>query len=218
MKHKYLVHAILIILTLGYLFFFSGYVQMFTNLGSGIFSIISSVLVYFYLYIIYLLYLKKYQLNKYEIALIFITYIIVFIYFLFFKNESFISSITFNPIPLFFTNPNKFEYVMMIGNILMFVPFGCLYKRFNLKISLIFIILVALAVEGLQFYFKVGVFDISDALLYLIGFYVGYFYFLLMKKNSAKYLNISYDIRLIISLMVILALISLIIFYLSFAH
>jgi glycopeptide antibiotics resistance protein len=180
---------------------------MFTNLENGIFSLLSSILVYFYLYIIYLLYIRKYQLNNSELALIFITYIVVFLYFLFFKSETFINSITFNPIPLFFTSPNKFEYIMMMGNILMFVPFGCLYKRFNFKISLFFIILVALAVEGSQYYFKVGVFDISDALLYIVGFYIGYFYFKKMKKYSDQYNNISYDIRLIITLMVILLLI-----------
>ncbi|MDR3215596.1 MAG: VanZ family protein [Bacilli bacterium] len=211
MKKKYLPYLIILGLTLIYLFFFSGYMQMFTNLNSGIFGIVSSIIIYYYLYIIYLLYFKKYQLNKIELSLIFSSYLIISLYLLFFKNKIYIDSSTMDLIPLFFYHANSFEYTMMIGNILMFVPFGCLYQRFNLKISFFFIILLGLVIEGTQYIFKVGVFDLSDILLYTIGFYLGYLYFIIFKHHSLKYENLSYDIRLIITLMAILLIIALII-------
>lgn len=197
-------YIVISILTLIYLFFFSSRIVVLTNLNPLLFNLLSSIVVFCYLDIAYKLYLKEYQLNKAEITFVFLSYLIILIYLLFFKNTNVIDSSTMDLIPLFFYQPSMLQFTLLVGNIIMFIPIGYLYKRYNLKLSLLFIIALACIIEGSQFIFKVGVFDLSDMLLYFIGFYLGNFYFILSSKKSKKYNNISYDIRQIFTLIVIL--------------
>ncbi|MDF9866652.1 glycopeptide antibiotics resistance protein [Bacilli bacterium PM5-3] len=204
-------YIVIAILTLIYLFFFSSRIVVLTNLNPIIFNLISSVIVFCYLDISYKLFFKKYQLNKLEISFVFISYLTILIYLLFFKNSTTIDSSTMDFIPLFFYHPSAIEFSLLVGNIIMFIPIGYLYKRFNLPFSLIFILLLSGIIEGSQYIFKVGVFDLSDILLYFIGFYLGNIYYSILKKKSKKYNNISYDISLIFTLIVVLCIILLII-------
>ena len=204
-------YIVIIILTLIYLFFFSSRIVVLTNLNPLFFNLISSIIVFCYLDIAYKLYLKEYQLKKKEIIFVFASYLTILIYLLFFKNTDTIDSSTMDLIPLFFYQPSMVQFSLLVGNIIMFIPIGYLYKRYNLKLSLFFILALAGIIEGSQYLFKVGVFDLSDMLLYFIGFYLGNFYYLLLNKKSKKYNNISYDIRQIFTLIVILCIALLII-------
>jgi len=97
----------------------------------------------------------------------------------------------------------------------MFIPIGYFYKRFNLKVSLLFILALAGLIKGAQ-YLLDGTLDLSDAPLYIIGFYFGYFYYLSVNKKSKKYANVSYDISLVFTLMIILFTLLIIANYLFF--
>ena len=199
-------YIIISILTLIYLFFFSSRLVVLTNLNPIIFNLLSSAIVFCYLDIAYKLFIKSYQLTKLELTFLFSSYSIIVIYVLFFKNTTTIDSSTMDLIPLFFYNPSMIEFTLLIGNIIMFIPIGYFYKRFNFKYNLIFILFIAALIEGSQFFFKVGVFDLSDILLYIIGFYLGNFYFIIFRKSSQKYNNISYDISRVFILIIVLAI------------
>lgn len=192
------------ILTLTYLFFFSSRVVVLTNLPPVFFNLISSIIVFCYLDISYKLFIKKYQLTKKEIIFVFISYLVIFLYLLFFKNNDIIDSSTMDLIPLFFHQPSMVQFSLLLGNIIMFIPIGYFYRRLNLKFSILFILLLAFAIECIQYILKVGVFDLSDIVLYVIGFYLGNLFYRLMKAKSNKYNNISYDISLVFVLVIIL--------------
>lgn len=209
-------YLIIFLLTLVYLFFFSSRLVVLTNMPTVQFNIISSILVFAYLDIGYKLYIKKYQLKLYEILFIFASYLIVLIYLLFFKNEEVIDSSTMDLIPLFFYHPSGIQFTLLVGNIIMFIPIGYFYSRLGFKYSIPFIILLAFIIEGFQYIFKVGVFDLSDILLYVIGFSFGLLYHKIVRKYSEKYNNISYDIRLVFSLILILAFLLIIINWIFF--
>lgn len=211
MNKKILAYTIITFLTLIYLFVFSSYFVSLTNLPPVLFNIISSIIVFFYLDIAYKLYIKKYQLYKREIFFVFATYLVVFFYLLFFKSGEVVDSSTLDFIPLFFYHQDYLQYIILVGNIILFVPIGYFYHRYNLKFNLIFILLLSFLIEGSQYFLKVGVFDLSDIVLYIIGFYIGYFYYKIIQPFSKKYPNISYDVRLVFSLYIVLFIITLVI-------
>ncbi|MDY3350494.1 VanZ family protein [Riemerella anatipestifer] len=68
--------------------------------------------------------------------------------------------------------------INILGNIIMFIPFGflgwCYPKYQNLRIlSLDFIVAITL-VESMQYFTRLGVFDIDDILLNTFGVLLGY--------------------------------------------
>lgn len=69
--------------------------------------------------------------------------------------------------------PQAFK--LSIFNILLFLPFGCInYKTrtFNF-LSIILFVIMSILIELLQVAERVGVFDVTDILLYFIGFSIG---------------------------------------------
>lgn len=68
--------------------------------------------------------------------------------------------------------------VNLFGNILVFISFGFLgwvddqYK--NLKTLLIHFLSVLIIIEFLQYFTRLGVFDIDDVLLNTLGVYIGF--------------------------------------------
>lgn len=210
MNRNVIKYSIITILSLIYLFIFSSRIVILTNLNHTFFNIVSTIIVFVYLDIADKLYFKKYQLKNYEIGFILLSYLAILIYVLFFKNSSTIDSSNLDLIPLFFYSPSTIEFILLVGNIIMFIPIGYFFHRYHLKISLLFILILATAIEGIQYFFKVGVFDVSDILLYVIGFYLGFIFYLFVKRQSQEYNNISLDIRLVFSLILVLCLISMI--------
>lgn len=217
MNKTYLAYSIIGVLTLIYLFMFSSYFLVLVNMSPVLFNLISSILVFFYLDIAYKLYFKKYQLYKTEIFFVFLTYISVFIYLLFFKTSDVVDSSTLDLIPLFFHYQSGLQYIILVGNILLFLPIGYFYYRYNFKYSFIFILVSSFLIEGMQYFFKVGVFDLSDIILYIIGFYIGFGYFHIRKKYSERYQNISYDISQVFTIYLILFVLSFVLFKVFFA-
>jgi glycopeptide antibiotics resistance protein len=82
----------------------------------------------------------------------------------------------------------RFNYFSNIfGNILLFLPFPVVLKMFlkvyKFSTVLFMSLLLSIAIESLQFIFKVGVADIDDVILNTIGACIGYF-FISQSKNS----------------------------------
>lgn len=79
------------------------------------------------------------------------------------------------------------------GNIVMFIPYGLLgilhskYTNF-IKLMMDFITILII-VEGLQYFTRLGVFDVDDILLNTFGVYIGFWIF---KKWRLKRYNFGY--------------------------
>ncbi len=86
-------------------------------------------------------------------------------------------------------NDYKMLVVNLIGNIVMFVPFGFLGwiipKFKNLKILLFSFLSVLVLVEALQYFTRLGVFDLDDLLLNSLGVCIGFW--LSKKMDSEKF-------------------------------
>jgi len=211
MKQTAIAYTIISILTLIYLTIFSSHFLWFTNLQPVTFNIVSSIMVFGFLDVCYKLYFKKYQLKIYETISIFLIYITLMGYLLFFKNIVPINAITMDFIPLFFEAPSTEQLILMVGNIALFTPIGFFFSRVGFKLSLLFILILSFVIEASQYIFHVGVFDLSDILLYFVGFYIGLFYQKITKSLSERYNNASYDLRLLFTLMMSIAIITFVI-------
>ncbi|ADQ82569.1 VanZ family protein [Riemerella anatipestifer] len=68
--------------------------------------------------------------------------------------------------------------INIFGNIIMFIPFGflgwCDPKYQNLRILLLDFIVAIIIVESMQYFTRLGVFDIDDILLNTFGVLLGY--------------------------------------------
>ncbi|MHA3047312.1 VanZ family protein [Riemerella anatipestifer] len=68
--------------------------------------------------------------------------------------------------------------INIFGNIIMFIPFGflgwCYSKYQNLRILLLDFIVAITIVESMQYFTRLGVFDIDDILLNTFGVLLGY--------------------------------------------
>lgn len=79
--------------------------------------------------------------------------------------------------------------IIVLGNIVMFIPFGFLGwgvpRLLNLK-TLIFNFIAAITiVEGLQYFTRLGIFEVDDILLNTFGVYLGW----LLRNYLEKRLN-----------------------------
>lgn len=67
---------------------------------------------------------------------------------------------------------------IVFANLVMFIPYGFLkwiFPRFqNLKFLLINFVAVIIVLETLQYFSRMGVFDIDDVIINTIGVYLGY--------------------------------------------
>lgn len=80
--------------------------------------------------------------------------------------------------------------INILGNILMFVPFGflgLLHKKYqNFKTLFITFFSVLIIVETLQYFTRLGVFDVDDLILNTLGLYLGYFIFMKFFATAPK--------------------------------
>lgn len=106
-------------------------------------------------------------------------YIIILFAFLFFKTNSFqsVNLIPFYTITDYLSNGGIFSLINVLGNIALFIPLGIYLILFNhnkrVLINTLWSILISVAVEILQYLFKVGATDIDDILLNGLGGFFG---------------------------------------------
>lgn len=76
--------------------------------------------------------------------------------------------------------------INLVGNIVMFIPFGFLgwiFPKLNQhKILIINFVFVLIIVESMQYFTRLGVFDIDDILLNSIGVNIGFYLKLKLEK------------------------------------
>ena len=110
----------------------------------------------------------------------------------------------------------KMDAGEIISNVVIFVPLGIyagvLFKRWTLGNKLCFFFLVSLLLEGLQFFLRIGAFDITDIISNTLGGIIGLMIFQAIEKafnnsiRSQKFINVIAAIGtvLIISLLLLL--------------
>lgn len=152
---------------------------------------------------------KDKKLNVW-MRVLFVLYTILMLYFLFFadamgriatdRSSYGYNVVLFKEIRRYLENWERIGlwtvWLNLGGNIIGFIPMGFLLPFINLKnrkFFRVFIIcfLVTLAVELIQFIFRVGCFDVDDICLNLIGGIIGYLIFMTgslyrRKKNDQK--------------------------------
>ncbi len=127
--------------------------------------------------------------------LLFYLYIILLCYFLFFSEhygrndilqEYKTNFILFREIKRFFIYRKQLGMesflVNILGNIFAFAPFGFFLPLLNSRYRKLYIItffslLFSLAVEAIQLWFRVGIFDVDDLFLNTIGGILGYIFY-----------------------------------------
>lgn len=191
-------------LSLIYLFIFSSTLLSFTNFhNTVIFNLGSTIAIFFLLLIIYQLYIEKVQLTNYELIYVLIVYIIIFIFFTFSKQQIINQpSTNFDILPTYFKIPSYLNYVYMIWNIIIFLPLGFFYKRYNIKLSFFAILGFSILLAYITYLTGYNNFSLSDILIHIIGFYIGFIYAYINKARSQQWNNLSYDIRLNFTLMI----------------
>jgi glycopeptide antibiotics resistance protein len=135
--------------------------------------------------------------NKLTKAL-FIIYLIALLWILLFKlgvRFSYMGTRSVNLIPFneFFLSNIKIDRAEIILNVVVFVPLGIyagvLFKKWTWGHKLFFFFLISLMLEGLQFIFRIGAFDITDIITNILGGIIGLLIFEAIEKlfnNSVK--------------------------------
>ncbi|UQB68721.1 VanZ family protein [Epilithonimonas zeae] len=76
--------------------------------------------------------------------------------------------------------------INVFGNILMFVPFGFLGTVFpklnNFRLLILDFLFVIILIESLQYFTRLGVFDIDDVILNTVGVAIGFWIYQLFYK------------------------------------
>jgi glycopeptide antibiotics resistance protein len=74
----------------------------------------------------------------------------------------------------------------LAGNIILFVPIGFLvplvYRKMTWQKSLALAVVASLAIEGIEVLLRVGIFDIDDVILNVLGVMMGYWVFAILAK------------------------------------
>jgi len=85
----------------------------------------------------------------------------------------------------------------LFGNVIIFIPFGlllpiCLRKGNSLISNLYWTLMVSFFIEAAQYYFYVGIFDVDDIILNVIGGFIGFIVYkallVVLKKHEKEYL------------------------------
>lgn len=126
----------------------------------------------------------------------FLSYVLLLLYLLFFSayRQSVEGEIAYNLVPFrtigaYFHNFDGFSLTdPFIGNVLAFLPFGFFLPTFWKMVNSVYkailgTFLLSLSVEGSQFIFRVGAFDVDDLLLNTLGGGLGFSLFWFVRKT-----------------------------------
>lgn len=156
---------------------------------------------------------KKFQLHKELIYLISIVYILCLFHVVTFQDSNYGVSnfVPFKEIFRYSIGSDKFIKNVM-GNIVLFVPYGFLASYFldNKKLSVISIltIIISLTIESVQYYIG-RVFDIDDIILNLLGGIIGFLIYVGLDaiRNKIKLFRNDTVLDIIIIVILVLAII-----------
>ncbi len=82
-------------------------------------------------------------------------------------------------------------FINMVGNVLIFAPFGALIrwirnKKTSCFVAVLYTFLFSLIIEVIQLVTRVGVFDVDDLILNTFGGLIGYICYLMIRKRYNK--------------------------------
>jgi len=122
-------------------------------------------------------------LHNFLLYSVFIFYIIIFLALLFMNRRSFrsVNMIPFRTIVSYLSGDDivlsSFALSNVLGNIVLFIPLGVYLTLFNrdkrLYRNVLWIALISLAAEVIQYIFKIGASDIDDVILNILGGFLG---------------------------------------------
>lgn len=127
---------------------------------------------------------------------VFGVYIFILLAFLFFKASSLqaVNLVPFHSITDYLFNDGTLSLGNVLGNVVLFLPPGIYLTLFNrtkkITINTLWIVLISVAVEILQYVMRVGVTDIDDVLLNGLGGFLGIIIFKIIYKifkNKTRY-------------------------------
>ena len=144
-----------------YIAHYGPYFQVFLNL------VIIILLGYFVYAFLKLLLTRK--IKKQTLLLLYFIYFLSLFYLLFLKNIG-TQGISLNPLP-FAQELHGGSHFVPIMNLLMFIPLGLLFSS---RMSNLLLCLIALfSVESIQYFGHLGIFDLGDIVLNMLGLLVG---------------------------------------------
>ena len=133
---------------------------------------------------------RKFVLHKELLSLVFIVYILC-LYYILMNKDSLGSGLNLIPFKEIFRYKfGSYKFMKnVVGNILLFVPFGYFasYYLTNRKVSVITMVtlIVSASAEGIQYYLG-RIFDIDDIILNVCGGFVGYLIFVALNAIGNK--------------------------------
>lgn len=110
-------------------------------------------------------------------------YFVVLILVLFARRSFGISKYNLNPMAILHGLNSYVGFLIFVFNVVLFIPIGYLFRHKKFVTLLIVMLPVEFIIESIQYIFKVGVFDINDISLNIIGISIGY---LLTKNKDLK--------------------------------
>ena len=144
-----------------YIAHYGPYFQVFLNL------VIIILLGYFVYAFLKLLLTRK--IKKQTLLLLYFIYFLSLFYLLFLKNIG-IQGVSLNPLS-FTLELHWGSHFVPIMNLLMFIPLGLLFSS---RMSNLLLCLIALfSVESIQYFGHLGIFDLGDIVLNMLGLLVG---------------------------------------------
>lgn len=159
---------------------------------------------------------RKFVLHKELLSLVFIIYILC-LYYILMGQDGTSGGVNLIPFKEMFrySLTSKLFYRNVIGNILLFVPFGYFVSYYcklpSVKYNLLITVITSTSIETIQS--AIGrSFDIDDIILNVIGGVCGYIIFLITKKLLRKYPdalknNLLLNLLVVITIMVLVVII-----------
>ncbi|WP_261828616.1 VanZ family protein [Inconstantimicrobium mannanitabidum] len=119
------------------------------------------------------------QIDKYSYYIIWTCYFFILAFVLFGRPTAF-RKFNFNPLDIL-NGLNNFDSIFIyLLNILAFIPIGYIFRHKGARNMLLIMIPIEFLIETIQYIFKLGIFDINDIILNLIGICIGY----IISKNK----------------------------------
>mgnify|MGYP001027468016 CR=1 FL=1 len=131
---------------------------------------------------------KKIKHNHTLLMIVLGVYILILFAFLFLKARSFqsVSLIPFRTITDYLSYGGFLSFINVLGNIVLFIPLGIYLMFFNhnkrICLNTLWVVLISMAVEILQYVFKVGATDIDDIILNGLGGFLGIMIYKILRK------------------------------------
>lgn len=154
-----------------YMGYLARYVHYISNYGFNFETLLNLSIIILLSHFVYAFFrlLLTGHLRRQTLRLLYIIYFVALFFLLFLKNIG-MQGLTLNPFS-FLQELSWGSHFVPIMNLLMFIPMGLLFRPrvSNLLLSLIAI----LGVESIQYFAHLGVFDLGDIVLNMLGILIG---------------------------------------------